>query len=72
MKAFGFQELLASDDVFSLMGLEGEDRVAFRSFPRENRLPITREQEKGIESEITSTLKELDFHRRIAATQMFE
>ena len=55
VKAFGFQELLASDDVLSLMGLQGEDKYAFRDYPRENKIAITKEQEQVIEIETAST-----------------
>ena len=72
VKAFGFQELLASDDVFSLMGLQGEDKYAFRDFPRENKLPFTKEQEKAIEIEINQALKQYGFYNRIMKAQMFE
>ena len=72
VKAFGFQELLASDDVFSLMGLQGEDKYAFRDFPRENKLAFTKEQEKEIEIEITQALKQYGFYERIMKAQMFE
>ncbi|WP_226425080.1 hypothetical protein [Synechococcus sp. MU1617] len=72
VKAFGFQELLASDDIFSLMGLQGEDKYAFRDFPRENKLPFTKEQEQGIENEITQALKQYGFYDRIMKAQMFE
>ena len=72
VKAFGFQELLASDDVFSLMGLQGEDQYAFRDFPRENKLPFSKEQEQVIEIEITQALKQYGFYDRIMKAQMFE
>ena len=72
VKAFGFQELLASDDVFSLMGLQGEDKYAFRDFPRENKLPFTKEQENAIEVEITQALKQYGFYDHIMKAQMFE
>ena len=72
VKAFGFKELLASDDVFSLMGLQGEDKYAFRNFPRENKLPFTKEQEQIIEFEITNALKRYGFYDRIMKAQMFE
>ena len=72
VKAFGFQELLASDDVFSLMGLQGEDKYAFRDFPRENKLSFTKEQEQKIEVEITQALKQYGFYERITKAQMFE
>ena len=72
VKAFGFQELLASDDVFSLMGLQGEEEYAFRDFPRENKLPATKEQEQAIETEIMQALKQYDFYDRIMKAQMFD
>ena len=72
VKAFGFQELLASDDVFSLMGLQGEDKYAFRDFPGENTLPFTKEQENAIEAEITQALKRYGFYDRIMKAQMYE
>ena len=72
VKAFGFQELLASDDVFSLMGLQGEEKYAFRGFPRENKLPFTKDQEQAIEAEITQALKQYSFYDRIMRAQMFE
>jgi len=60
-KAFGFQELLASEDVFSLMGLQGEEKCAFRNFPQENKLPFTKEQEETVEIEIVQALKQCKF-----------
>ena len=72
VKAFGFQELLASDDVFSLMGLQGEDKYAFRDFPRENKLPFAKEQEQAIEVEMTQALKQYGFYDRIMKAQIFE
>jgi hypothetical protein len=72
VKAFGFQELLASKDVFSLMGLYGEDKYAFRDFPRENKLTFSKEQEQKIEVEITKALKQYGFYDRIMKAQMFE
>ena len=72
VKAFGFQELLASDDVFSLMGLQGESKYAFRDLPRENKLPVTEEQEQAIEVEITQALKQYRFYDQIIKSQMFE
>lgn len=72
VKAFGFQELLASDDIFSLMGLQGEGKYAFRDLPRENKFPVAEEQEKAIETEITQALKQYGFYDRIMRSQMFE
>ena len=72
VKAFGFQELLASDDVFSLMGLQGEDKYAFRDFPRENKLPFTEEEEKEAEIEIAKALKQYGYYNLIIKSQMLE
>jgi len=72
VKAFGFQELLASSDVFSLMGLEGEGEYAFSSFPRENHFLFTKEQEKAVEGEIAEALKKYDYYERLVSAQLFE
>ena len=72
VKAFGFQELLKSDDVFSLLGLQGEEEYAFRDFPKENKFPFTREQEREIEIEISQALKYHGLYDRIMKAQMFE
>ena len=72
VKAFGFQELLVTDDAFSLIGLQGEDKYAFRDFPRENKLPFSKEQEQAIEIEITQALKQYGFYDRVMKAQMFE
>jgi hypothetical protein len=72
VKAFGFQELLESKDVFSLMGLQGEEKYAFQDFPRENKLPFSKEQEQKIEIEITESLKQYGFYDRIMKAQIYE
>ena len=72
VKAFGFQQLLASDDVFSLIGLQGEDKYNFRDFPKENISQSNKEQEQAIETEITQALKQYGFYDRIMKAQMFD
>ena len=72
VKAFGFQELLTSNDAFSLMGLLGEEKYAFKDFPRENKIPYLKGKEQAIEAEITHALKQCGFYDRIMKTQMFE
>ena len=72
VKAYGFKEILASEDVYTLIGITGEDKYAFREFPKENKLPFTKEQEEAVETEIYDALKQNDFYGRIAKAQMFE
>ena len=72
VKAYGFQELLASNDVFSLMGLKGEGEYAFRDFPMENKTPFTKDQEQEITIEIIQALKQCGFYDRIMKAKMFE
>ena len=72
VKAYGFQELLASNDVFSLMGLSGEGKYAFRDFPRENKTSFTKDQEQEITIEIIHALKQYDFYDRVMKAKMFE
>ena len=72
VKAFGFQELRSTDDIFSLIVFQGEDMYAFRDFPRENKLPITKEREQVIEVQITQVLKQYGVYDRIMKAQMLE
>ena len=39
VKTFGFKELLASDDVFSLMGLQVEGQYKICDFPEKIKFP---------------------------------
>ena len=72
VKAFGFQELLASDDVFSLMGLQQENKYALRNLPRENNLYSSMEKDQLIETQIIQALKQYGFLDRIMKAQLFE
>ena len=54
------------------MGLQGQDKYAFRDFPRENNIRITKEQEIEIEIEIVRSLKRYGFYDRIIRAQIFE
>ncbi|WP_136987704.1 hypothetical protein [Synechococcus sp. UW69] len=72
VKAFGFQELLASEDICTLMGLQDEDQYRFQEFPRENQISITKDQEKAIETEITQALKQYGFFERVKKSQIFD
>ena len=54
------------------MGIQGENKYAFRNFPRENKLPFTKEHELEIEKEIIQALKRFGLYNRIMNAQMFE
>ena len=71
VKAFGFQELVHSKDIFSLMGLQGQDKYSFQDFQVRNKLPLTKEQGKAIEEEIINSLKQCGLYKRIMRSQMF-
>ena len=72
VKAFGFQDLLTTNDIFSLMGLKGEGKYSFNDFPRENMLPCTELQKQAIDREITRALKKQNFYDRIKESQIFK
>ena len=72
VKAFGFEELLKTDDLFSLMGLQNEGKYAFRKFPRENKLNIKHKHEAQIERDIVEALKECGLYEQILEAKMFD
>ena len=72
VKAFGFEELLKTDDLFSLMGLQNEGKYAFRKFPRENKLNIKHKHEAQIERDIVEALKECGLYEKILEAKMFD
>lgn len=72
VKAFGFQDLIASNDVFSLIGLQGEKAYAFQDFPREHKLPFTKEEEQAIEGDIVEALKRHSLYDKLLRTQVYE
>ncbi len=72
VKSIGFQQLLRSDDVFSLLGLLNEGKFAFKDFPRENKLNFTDAEEQQVQTEIKSALKKYRFYEDIKNSQLFE
>ncbi len=72
VKAFGFRDLIESEDVFTLLGIENERKYAFKNFPKENKMPFTESQEIEIENEIVAALKIDNFYKIITDTKIFE
>ena len=72
VKAFGFQELMNSRDIFSLMGLPREDQLSFKNFPKENKSFTTLTQDQGIVEDITKELKRQSMLSNIKNSQMFQ
>lgn len=72
VKAFGFKELLDSEDVFSLMGFLGEEALPFRSLPRENKAPLPREEMQLIEKQISDSLQANGYYDVIMEAKMYE
>lgn len=72
VKAFGFRDLVSSNDVFSLIGLQGEQKCSFKMFPRENSCVVRGQRNDDIELQIIRKLKDCGFYRSILDSQMFE
>ncbi|MBL6739606.1 MAG: hypothetical protein ISP81_05655 [Synechococcus sp. BS301-5m-G54] len=72
VKAVGFREQIASSDLCSLFGLEGEPGFSFAQFPRENRFTEMADDEATIERLITETLAKKGFLDRLHAEQRYE
>ena len=72
VKAFGFRDLLSSDDVFSLMGLLGEAEISFKDLSAENALNASGGVNQSIENEIIQVLKSYELYERMRGSQMYE
>lgn len=72
VKAFGFSELISSDDVFALIGLQGEQQYSFKKFPRENSCAVQGLSSSDIEMRIIRKLKDCGFYKSLLDSQMFE
>ena len=72
VKAFGFSELISSDDVFALIGLQGEQQYSFKKFPRENSCAVQGQSNSDIEMQIIQELKACGFYKGLLDSQMFE
>ena len=72
VKAFGFDDLLQSENVFQDLGLSGEKTHSFRSFARENSSNASCEEKILIESEIRLELERQSFLDYVLDSQLFE
>ena len=72
VKAFGFKELVTSEDIFTLMGIQGEDKVNFQSFPKENTINTSIETQENIETEIKLALEKCGYYRRLQSEKMYD
>jgi len=72
VKAFGFQDLLSSEDVFSLMGLVGEPEISLKHVSAENQLSVSGEANETAERQVVEALKVYELYEKIKSTQMHE
>ncbi len=72
VKAFGFQELISTKDLFDLLGLEGENQIAFQGFPRENESIVDKDSKKIISDEIVLALKEYGYYSTIMKSKLYD
>lgn len=71
IRPYGFEELLATDDVFALIGLDHEAKFSFSSLPRENRLRGLSQSAENIKVRIEATLKELQLFEQLRNEQIY-
>lgn len=69
VKAYGFRQLLESEDVFPLLGLLGERKIAFASLPRENAgaPPLTGSE---LSQEVSAALKQHGYYEVLMQARM--
>ncbi len=72
INAFGFQNLLHSEDVFSLLGLPNEKNYSFKSFPHENKLPFSNSDQQEVRDLLIKALKNNGFLEIILSSQLYE
>ena len=72
VRPYGFRELLASEDVFDLIGLAGERKVAFSAFPKENSFPTLMEVACDARARICGMLSNLQILSQLHEEQLFE
>jgi hypothetical protein len=72
VKAFGFQDLLKSKDVFSLMGFWGEEAISFSSLPRENEGLVAPGDKERIVRMIAEALKRNGYYDLIMSSKLYE
>ena len=72
VKAIGFRELLESRDVFSMIGINGEEKYSLSDFPKENELVHHRIQSEDIKKEIENELKRQKIYSKITRCKLYE
>lgn len=72
VKAIGFKELLESRDVFSMIGINGEEKYSLSDFPKENELVHHRIQSEDIKKEIENELKRQKIYSKITRCKLYE
>ena len=71
VKAIGFSDLLASKDVFRLMGMQGEMPINFSDLPAENSLHLPGLSRSSLRDVIKDSLAENGFYDRILREQLY-
>ncbi|MEA5472625.1 hypothetical protein VB716_00110 [Synechococcus sp. CCY9201] len=72
VKAVGFKELIGSDDVLGMLGLENEGKYSFQQFPVENDLGVNTAKKALIMEKIHSSLDQCGWLERVKNAQMYD
>ena len=71
VKAIGFRDLLASSDVFRLMGMQGEMPIDFGDLPTENSLNLPGLSRSSLRDSIKKSLVENGFYDRVLQEKLY-
>lgn len=72
VKAYGFQELINSNHVLELVGLQETKQVRFKDFQKDNAAPISTRDVLDTDEEILAALKEAGLHAEIENCKIFD
>ena len=72
VRPYGFRELLASDDVYDLIGFSGEKKVAFNEFPKENSFHTLMDVAFSAKERIHKLLNKMQLLSLLHQEQLFE
>ena len=72
VKPLGFESLISTNDIFSLLGFAGEKVFSYKDLPKENISLVSKIQEEEIRSEIKSALIKCGYYKRLIKAQLYE
>ncbi len=72
IKVIGFQDLIKTSDVFSLMGIQGQPQCRFIDYPSENSQSLAEVDKNKVYNEIILSLKRNEYYETIISSKMYD